>query len=279
MLSGYLAAFLFLICLTAGIFLFGYAARKTATIKVTFLEIVLGLFLITAVLIGHQQLSFKQLFTTPSLYNWMYLGLAAVTGTLGGNYFSLLNLKWGGETLNSLLSPAITATVVLFSVVADKAFLAPTQICGIVLTLVAVLFFLWFNNGKTIHVANHLKAIWSSFATITCISATIIFSIKGGTVGNLSIFHTLWLRLLLALPFVTALLIFSKERGFALGSKFYAILLCAVTLQTVAGSYLWFAASFRLGVPLFQTIVATLPLCVYATDVYLLKRSKSSFIF
>lgn len=243
----------------------------------TFLEVVCGLFLITFVLLA-QLTTPKQLFTAPSLQNWAYLGLAAITGFAGGNYFSLVNLKWGGESLNSLLSPAITATVVLFSVLTDRSLPSFTQICGIILTLGAVVFFLWFNKAKRIEIVNRSKALWSGLATVGCISATIIFSVKG-SVGNLSIFHTLWLRLLIALPFVTTFLLFEKKQKLTVDRKFYLVLLCAVAIQTIAGSWLWFAGSFKIGLPLFQTLVATLPFWVYAVDVYVLRRSKPSRYF
>ena len=279
MLSGYLTAFAYLICLTASIFLFGYAARKATAIAITFLEVVLGLTFITLLLLFQQNLQLRELFTKPSAENWLYLGLAAISGFVGANYFSLKNLKWGGETLNSLLSPAITAAVVLLSVWIDKTTLSFAQSVGVILTLGAVVGFLIFNKGKRIAVVQHSKALWSGVATIVCMTATIIFSVKGALHGSVSIFHILWLRLFLALPLVLGLLFFEKNKTLSFGSKFYIVIVCAVFLQTIAGSYLWFSASFQIGIPVFQTLIATVPLLTYAVDVCVFKKSSFSFAF
>jgi len=279
MLTGYLAAFVYLLCLTAGIFLFAFAARRTAATTITFLEVVLGLAFITLLLLFQQNLRIAELFAKPTAKNWTYLGLAAVSGFAGGNYFSLKNLRWGSETLNGLLSPAITAAVVLFSLLFDSTSISLPQAAGIVLTLGTVVGFLVFNKGKHIAVVNHRKALWSGIATIICITANIVFSIKGAISGSISIFYALWLRLLLALPFVCGLLLFEKNKSLTLASNIWLVLLSAVFLQTIAGNYLWFVASFKIGIPVFQTLIATLPLLIYAVDGLVLKKASFSLSF
>lgn len=279
MAAGYFAAFAYLFCLASGIFLFGYAARRAAAVTITFLEVVLGFLFITLLLLFRQNLPVEVLLTKPTSENWLHLGLAALFGFVSGNYFSVKNLKWGGETLNGLLSPAITAAVVLFSVFVDKANISLTQTTGVLLTLSAVISFLLFSKGKRIAVVDHSKALWSGLATILCMTATIVFSLQGASSGSISIFHALWLRLLLALPFVLGLLLFQKNRSFSLGSRFYLVVIGGVLLQTVAGSYFWFVASFQIGIPVFQSLIATLPLWTYAADVFVFRKSTFSLVF
>jgi hypothetical protein len=63
MLIAYLATLLFIICLTTGIYLFGYAARRATALYVTALEILFGNLLIIPIILLEDGISFSELFT------------------------------------------------------------------------------------------------------------------------------------------------------------------------------------------------------------------------
>ncbi len=112
MAAALLSSFAFIVCLMAGIYFFGYAARRASALFVTALEIVFGSIILIPIVLLSEELSVAELITKPAKQQWLWLGAASYLGFVGGNFFSLINLKTTGERVNSLLSPAITAASV-----------------------------------------------------------------------------------------------------------------------------------------------------------------------
>ena len=281
MLTAYLLTFLFIICLTLGIYLFSYAVKYAPVFYVIALEIFFGLLLMTLILLFAENLSFTELFLMPDKNSWLWLGAAAVTGFIAGHYFSYLNLKTAGERINSLLSPAITASVILASFFFLNDELTWTKGLGFTITLLAILIFLIFKTNKKDKVLSNKIGFTSGIATIICFTLYFIFSIKGTMNAQLSIMHSLWLRLLIALPFIFILFIYLKPKLGALpkNNKLYLIILAGVIIQTILASYLWFYCTYIIGISTFQIMIATLPFFVYATDVFIFKKNKFSPYF
>jgi drug/metabolite transporter (DMT)-like permease len=274
-----LAAFMVVLMLTAGIYLFGLAVRTSSLLYVLFLETIIGLVLIFPLLIWVDDLSLKQIFSTANKENWYWLAGAAAFGYAGGNYFSLMNLKAVGEKANSLLSPAITATTIILSFFAFGEVLLWQQWLGVVIVLSAVVYFL-IQPKSSVSSSKKTTGLISGILCIVSISLTIIFSIKGAS-NNITLLQAIWMRLLLALVFITPLLIYSTKEKLVANQpmKFYAEIILAVLCQTIVGNYLWFYASFELGISVFQVILATIPLFVYAIDVCILKNSANAPLF
>ncbi|MEJ7675003.1 MAG: hypothetical protein WKF59_20460 [Chitinophagaceae bacterium] len=93
MVFGYAASFLFIVCLCIGIYLFGYAARKADALYVISLEVILGCLLLTPLILLTDKISFLELFTKPEKEEWLWLSLAGILVFIGGNFFTLMNLK------------------------------------------------------------------------------------------------------------------------------------------------------------------------------------------
>lgn len=203
------ASLLFLICLTAGIYFYGYAARNANALYVVALEIICGCIVIIPVVLFLDGLRFTELFTKPQKENWLWLGAASVFGFIGGNFFSLINLRTAGERSNSLLSPAITATAVVASAFVFNEVITATKVAGIIITLSAVTYFLFYKTKDERINTKPFTALWSGAATIVCITLTIICSIKGTMHTQLSIMHSVWLRLIDALPLILTALLFT----------------------------------------------------------------------
>ena len=275
---GYLGAFGVVILLIIGIYSFGYAVKQTSLLFVVLLETLFGLILILPLLFFVDKIGLYEIFTIPTKQNWLWLGAAALLGFVLGNYFSLMHIREAGEKLNSLLSPAITALTIVLSYFFLHDKLAIYQWVGIGVALAAIFLFLLKHNEIQSNKQSY-KAVFSGWATIICISFTIIFTIKG--VGSLPFLLAIWLRLFVAFIILLPPFLLSKRANTSLPKSvpFYFAILIGVLAQTIGAAYLWLYASFLISVSVFQIILATLPLFMYAIDVYLLKKTKPSFYF
>jgi hypothetical protein len=83
-------------------------------------------------------INFSDLFAKPSKENWLWLGIASIAGFIGGNFFSVINLKTAGERTNSLLSPAITACAVAASALVFNEPMNFIKLTSIIITLTAI---------------------------------------------------------------------------------------------------------------------------------------------
>ena len=245
---GYLAALFVVLSLTASIYLFSYAAKQSSLLYILFLETAIGLVLILPLLFFIDKLTLTEIFTKPTKENWCWLGAAAFFGYVGGNYFSLVNIKTAGQKVNALLSPAITATAIIFSFFIFKEKLTALQWLGIIIVLAAVAYFLLQNNSyeKT---TNKNQGIISGVLTVLCISATIICSIKGAD-KNISLLHAIWIRLLIAFIFILIPVLINCKKTIPKNHtlKFYTIVIFTVITQTIIGNYLWFYATSLIGI-------------------------------
>ena len=278
MLSAYIAAILFIGCLCIGIYFFGYVTRHLSIFHIVALEIICGVILITPILIYYEKLSLSQLFMKPQKENWIWLGFAGIFGFIGGNYFTLINIKSAGERTNSLLSPAITAFIIAVSYFFLKEQITLIKSIGFTLTLGSVCFFL-FTKYPNPNSQYSRQALLSSIATIICISIMVIFSIRGTMGTKISIMHSVWLRLIIVLPFAIPLLLSNYQKNPKLTFKTSSAIIIAVIAQTVIASYLWFFCSYKFGIAPFQVFISTLPLFVYFIDVFLLRKTKASPFF
>ena len=106
------------------------------------------------------------------------------------------------------------------------------------------------------------------------------YFVKGTQNSQLSIMHSIWLRLIIALPVILAIMLGSlKWSEIRHSPKLYSAIAGGVIVQTVIGSYLWFYCTFKIGISPFQIIIATIPFFVYAADVYFFRRTKPSLYF
>ena len=276
----YLLPILFLFALILGIYFFGYAARNYSLTLITSYEIIIGLILILPILLFYEGLSFHDLFFKPTKANYIFLGVAGLFGYVGGNYFSLQNLKILGERTNSLLSPAITVLTIIGGVVIFNEHITLFKILGIMITIISIFYFVYFQNKNEVEIKKNNSAFISCIATIACIVISIILSIKGTIDSEISILHSIGLRLLMVIPFT---MIFIIKNKFSIGLKFHSKTLLAVVLgviaQTIIASYLWFYCTNEMRISNFQIFISTLPFFVYAIDVYYLKKTKPSFTF
>jgi drug/metabolite transporter (DMT)-like permease len=278
MAIGFVAAFVFVILLAGSIYCFGYVSKATSAFNVLFLSTLLSLIIISCIILfTSNDHSFNSFFIGPTRSNWVWLSIAAFCGFIGSNYFSYLNLKTAGEKVNSLLAPTITAFVVLAGYFLLHERLLPMQFLGIGITIIAVFYYLFFSiepGGFRITTVGALSGV----ACVLLRVAAIYAAISG--IQQLPIYHASWIKLFIAFILLTPLIIYNYRKiNFKMTTRFYVILTMGVVFENVLAGYLWYYSSLKLGVSLFQTIVATIPLIVFAIDVYLLKKYAHSLRF
>ena len=90
---GLVAALVVVVMLTAGIYLFGYAARKSSLLYVLFLETIIGLILIFPLLIWLDGLSVKQIFLLSPVHALAYYKVLIIFRRVQTFfYFLMINL-------------------------------------------------------------------------------------------------------------------------------------------------------------------------------------------
>jgi drug/metabolite transporter (DMT)-like permease len=275
---GYLAAFAVVFLMIIATYCFGYVAKQASLLYLILLETFVGVVVLLPLMAIIDKVNIAKIFTIPTKENWLWLGAASVFGFALGNYFSLMHIRAAGEKINSLLSPAITGLTIALSFFVFKQNLTILQWAGTILAISSISFFLVKQSG----ISSYKKInenIFSGIATIICISLTIICTIKG--VGKLPFLLAIWLRLFVAFVIILLIYIFKNEwRNYKPTTPlFYPIIILSVLVQTIAAAYLWLYASAQISIAIFQVILATFPLFMYAIDVYLLKKSKPSFTF
>jgi len=86
------------------------------------------------------------------------------------------------------------------------------------------------------------------------------YFVKGTQNSQLSIMHSIWLRLIIALPVILAIMLGSlKWSEIRHSPKLYSAIAGGVIVQTVIGSYLWFYCTFKIGSLLFRLLSPQYP--------------------
>jgi len=279
LLIAYCIAALFTLLLAIAIFCFTEVIKELPPFLVAQQEIIIATVVIAIGLIISTQVSIVTLFTLPTVSNWFWLGLSGIIFFVGGNYHALRNMQFTGEGNNSLLSPVITviSSLLAFIFLNDK--LTVLGFIGLLTTVVAVAAY----QSKQVNFKLTKQGFISGWVCIICTSAGIICAIKGAMGSQISLFHSIFLRLFPVFILVLLFNIINKQKLWLVTlkttRKTLLVLLVAVVLQTIIASYLWFIASLSLGVSKFQVLIALLPFVVAIIDTVILKRKPLTYRF
>ena len=144
---------------------------------------------------------------------------------------------------------------VLASAFVFTEIITATKIIGNCYHPISSNFFLFYKTKEECTNTKPITALWSSAATVVCITLTIICSIKGTMHTQLSIMHSDWLRLIVALPLIIIALLFTggnKFRFSKMTANFYAAIAGGVITQTIIANYLFFYCSYKIGIATFR---------------------------
>ena len=271
--TGYIDAAMFLVIYTAAIYVFAYLVKRTNVFWLTSIGIIGGVFLILLYLFIIEKASIHSLVSLPSKTALVWLSAAGFLSFIGGNLFSLINLKEGNAGTNSLLAPFITIVSSILAIFFLNEKVSANASIGIIITSFSVLYYL----AKP--VANkkiNVKSLVSGVICVLFISADIICSIKGASKTNISLFHSIFIKLFAMLPFACLLLFFqsNKKQPSYSNNNFILLLVFGILLQVVLPNFFWFRASLKLGTTNFQIIIALLPFCIGLVDAFLIKKKQ-----
>ena len=276
--TGYLDAVIFLIVFTIAIYVFAFLIKKIDTLLLIAIEIILGSLMIFLYLIFIENKTIGSLFTVPLRITWLWLTAAGYLSFLGGNYFSLLNLKEGNAGTNSLLSPFITIISSQLAVVFLDEKITKLAFIGIAITSLSVLYYL---SKPLTNKSINIKSLLSGTTCVIFISTNIICTIKGVANSNISLFHAIFLKLIAILPIaLTIFLMRGRKKMYQIESiSTVSLIVLAILLQTILANYFWLSASLKIGTITFQLIVALLPFCVGLVDAFILRKKQLNKTF
>ncbi len=258
---------------------FSEVLKQLKAFLVAQIEILFATFFLLMGLLFFSPLTFGAIFSLPSSSNWLWLTASGLLSFLGGNYNSFANLKKTNTINNSLLSPVITVITSLLAFVILDESIGWLGIIGLTITVSAVFAYQYkqVTNNLT------LQGFYNGVICIAFISISIICAIKGTVQSNLSLFHSMFLKLFPCFICVLLVQLFNKKRIYAdyklINLKNGMLLIGAIVFQTILASYLWFIASFQLGVSKFQVIVSLFPFVVAFLQVKFYKKSDLSLRF
>jgi drug/metabolite transporter (DMT)-like permease len=279
LLTAYCIVALFLLLLAIAIFCFTEVIKELPPFIVAQQEIVIATLFIAIGLILFGHVNIVTLFTLPTVSNWFWLGLSGIIFFVGGNYHALRNMQFTGEGNNSLLSPVITVVTSLLAVIFLNDKLTALGFIGLLTTVVAVAAYQY----KQVTFKPTKQGFISGWVCIICTSLGIICAIKGTMGSQISLFHSIFLRLFPVFILVLLFNIINKQKLWQVTlkttRKSLLVLLVAIVLQTIIASYLWFIASLTLGVSKFQVLIALLPFVVVIIDTVILKRKPLTYRF
>ncbi len=271
--NGYLDAIFFLVSCAIAVYVFAYLVQSINILLISALEVLIGSLFIFLYLIVWESKPIASIFTQVPKETFQWLCFAGVFSFLGANYFSLQNLKAGNVGTNGLLAPFITISSSVLAVLFLDDVINSKMFVGILITSASVLYYLSKPNTKN---SFNKRSLLSGLASVIFISGSIICSIKGATKSNLSLFHIVFIKLLITVPF--SLLIVSaklnKLRNIRNLKVSIFILLVGVLLQTIFANYFWFGASLKLGTVTFQIIIALLPFVIGVIDAFVIRKKQ-----
>lgn len=271
--NGYLFALLFLVSCAVAVYVFNYLVKFINILLISSLEALIGsLFIFFYLIIGEGK-PLSLIFSEVPIEAFQWLCIAGVFNFFGANYFSLQNLKAGNVGTNGLLAPFITISSSILAVIFLDDVINFKMFIGILITTTSVLYYLSKPNNQ---LSFNKRSLLSGLASVLFISGSIICSIKGATKTNISLFHVVFIKLLITIPF-SLLIILINIKNIKSNIKIKTsifILLVGVLLQTILANYFWFGASLKLGTVTFQIIIALLPFVIGAIDAFIIRKKQ-----
>ena len=235
------------------------------------IEVTSGFILSFIIVIIDNQFS---VFKNITLRDCLYFGLSGFFSFGIAGYLSILHIRLSGEQKNSLLSPLITAIVVIggYFVLLERVSL--NQLFGILIVSTSVLFYEIKENAVKIAFPK-AKEFILLFSLSLSVVIGIIFTRLQINKTNLSLFEILFLRYGGAL--IILFLIKGKKLNHLGLKNNQWIILLSVVISVIIISTAWVYCSQNISNILFQGIIATLPLFIIALNFFSEKKLPSLF--
>jgi drug/metabolite transporter (DMT)-like permease len=283
-MSGELIALITTLCWSLGIFPFTEASKRIGAGPVNQYRLLLAWLIISVILFFSASLTPAELFTTPHLYHYVFLGLSGIIGFSIGDYCSFRSWALLGPKLGSLYTTFApgAALIVGFLVLGEKVNLI--GIFGIFITIGGVI---WLTLSKKDQAAaeeagfkRDRSGIILGIAGALCQGTGLVLSKLGMDyyADKIPTMHAVWIRLLFAFTasfmvslFIKKLVANSKP---ILSNKNNALpyMVLGTLLGPIAGVSCSLWAIQKIEVAVAQTIFALLPIVVLPINLLVYKE-------
>lgn len=203
---GYLIAFLAMFVGNVSAFPFTDAAREWGSVAINHYRLLVAFILLTVLCVIMDKISLWDVFSSPTLIEYAYLGSSGILGLVIGDYFGFHSMAILGARKSSIFTTLAPGAAFVFGYILLAENLGIMGIIGIVISIGGMIWFLW-GSGKAedeimgIHEYGSIrKGIIYGILSGLCQGFHIALSKKGllSSVPPISPVHATWIRVFVA---------------------------------------------------------------------------------
>jgi drug/metabolite transporter (DMT)-like permease len=273
--TGLTAAFATLICWTVGTFAFTIASKRADPAAVNRVRLFFAALLLSVVVVVFFKVSFIELFTLPTLGEWIWLGLSGIIGLTLGDYFAFTAYSILGSSRTSLFSTFAPVAALLLGMIILSESINGVGILGMMISTGGIIWFIQStqkSNDKNIDKSQVLKGITYAILGAVGQGLGLVCAKKGlnithQTGADLSAVHATWIRMGIGTLAAYSIAVFKRnvwaEFKIMTASKtIITPLLTGTFFGPVMGVSLSLYAASQIPVGIAQTIFSLLPITV-----------------
>lgn len=277
--TGITAAVVTLVCWTIGTLAFAKAAQQYAPVSVNRVRLLYATLILAAlacILIG---ITPWQLFTTPSLQHWLWLGLSGIIGLSMGDYFAFSAYQQVGGSTASLFTTFAPGAALLGGWILLDEGITAVGLAGMGISVAGMMLFIYLNSKpQTTHA---FKGYVYATLGAVCQGLGLVCAKKGLVLdtglGPIHPVHATWMRMLVATVAVYGIGVFRLSLWQELKDvSLTARIIKPVALGTLFGPVLGVSASLlaatHVPVGIAQTVFSLLPITVMLATALLYKE-------
>lgn len=273
--TGLIAAFVTLLCWTAGTFAFTAASKQAEAGAINRVRLFYATILLSIVIVLLYGLSFTQLFTLPSFYEWFWLGLSGIIGLTIGDFFAFNAYSILGSSRTSLFSAFAPVAALLLGMIMLGETMNLAGVLGMLISICGILWFIRTTRRTTDETVDR-KRISSGivFAIIGAVTQGLglVCSKKGLNIVHnngldLNPVHATWMRIFIAMLAAYSLAVFKRNilsefKTMSSTPRIIKPLIAGTFFGPVMGVSFSLIAATQLQVGIAQTIFSMQPLTV-----------------
>lgn len=283
-MSGELIALVTTLCWSLGIFPFTEAAKRIGAAPVNQYRLLLAWILISVILFFTNSLSIIDLFSTPHLYHYVFLGASGIIGFTLGDYCSFRSFTLLGPKLGSLYTTFAPGAALSMGFLVLGEEINLIGILGIAITIGGVI---WLTLSKKDTAAaekagfrRDKTGIILGIIGALCQGTGLVLSKYGMDyyADKIPTMHAVWIRLLFAFAaaFLSSLLIgklvSNSKPVFTNKNNAFPYMVLGTFLGPICGVSCSLLAIQKIEVAVAQTIFALLPIVVLPVNLLVYKE-------
>jgi drug/metabolite transporter (DMT)-like permease len=282
MSTGYLAALATIVCWTISIFVTARLTRLEDAHVLNKAILFFSIFLLGILVCVLDGLTPWELFTVPSLSEWLGLGISGILGKSIGDYCGIYAMRILGPRRRTMTTTLTPGFMWLFGLIILKETLNWLGIVAMLLTIVSLLLLINSRAEKDEVKKENFGLPLSGllFGIAGAVLTALAFVIAKKIIKekeNISAFHGTWMRIITAFA---ALMLFDIMRNkhvsfikqFVVDRKKGAILFFGILFGTVLGLSFSLIANMELPVAVASTMTSMVPVPVIFVSVILYKK-------